>query len=546
MRVTSRAETVTRGRGNVPRMPPSRLRYLAPVLLLAGVTVAAHAPGLANGFAWDDKLLIVDNPDTRDLAQLPKVIMSPDVMKPYYRPLCRASYLVDYQLYGMEPRGFHAENLLLHVGGVLLLFALGLRLFQQPGPALLAALLLAVHPVHVEAVAFISARNNLLALLFSLAATLLLMRAVERRSAAAAVLSGLAFFLGLASKEQGAMVLPVLGAWLLLAPASRALRWRGLPYLIPHLAGLGAYLALRAVALGGPAATDPIWPGLTERLLRNYYLLPEYLRLAVFPDQLSVIHELPSDYLTLWWLPLAWLAALLLATYLVRRPSPASTFGLLWCGLNLVPMLGLVPIPSTGHTVMAERFVHASAAGLWLVVADLANRGVRQLPPRAVRVVWAAGAVALIALGARTWTRTQEWKDDLSLFRSTAKANPRSLLARFDYGVELKDRGDLEGARAEWLAALAIAPKDPGTHAQLGTLAAVEGRLDEAEMHYRVALAGDPGLAEASLNLAKICERTGRLAEAASHYGAVVGNARASADLVDQARAALARLGAGH
>jgi protein O-GlcNAc transferase len=150
----------------------------------------------------------------------------------------------------------------------------------------------------------------------------------------------------------------------------------------------------------------------------------------------------------------------------------------------------------------------------------------------------------VLALGARSWLRTQDWKDDLALRRSAVKAAPRSLMARFDLGVELKDLGDLEGARAEWLAGLSIAPKDPGTQAQLGTLAAVEGRLDEAEERYRVALAGDPGLAEASLNLAKICERTGRRADATSHYRAVIGNARAGAELVAQAKTGLARLGA--
>jgi tetratricopeptide (TPR) repeat protein len=227
--------------------------------------------------------------------------------------------------------------------------------------------------------------------------------------------------------------------------------------------------------------------------------------------------------------------------FLVRRPSPASTFGLLWCGLNLAPMLGLVPIPSTAHTVMAERFVHASAVGLWLVAADVLLRAARPLPRR---VVWAGAAAVLVALGARTWVRTQDWKDDLALFRSAVVAAPRSLLARFDLGVELKDRGDLAGARAQWEAALAIAPGDPGTQAQLGTLAAIEGRLTEAEERYRVALAGDPGLAEASLNLGKICERTGRPDEATRHYAAVVGNAGARRELVAQARAALGRLGA--
>jgi protein O-mannosyl-transferase len=520
-------------------MSPGRLKALAPVLLLAGVTVAAHANGLGNGFVWDDRSIVVESPDTRDFSRLAKVLLSPDEVRPYYRPLCRASYLVDYQLFGMDPRGFHAVNLALHLASVLAFHALGLRLFQRRAPALLAAMLLAVHPIHVEAVAFVSARNGLLALLFCLLATLWFMMAVERRSIGAASASGVAFFLGLASKEQAAMTLPFLGAWLLVWPAARLARWRGFPLLIPHLAGLAAYLVARSVALGGPAATEPILPGLAERLLRNAYVIPSYLGLMAFPDRLSNFHEVPADYLHLWWLPLAWLLLGGLVVLLVRRPSPAGTVGLLWFALNLVPVLGVIPIPSPAHTVMAERFIHASALGIWLVVADLLSRAASRVPARVAGTV----AVALVvALGARTWARTQDWKDDLTLFQSAARAEPRSLLAHFNLGVEFKDRGDLEAARQAWEAALRIAPGDPGTHTQLGTLAAIQGRYGEAEAHFRTALAGEPGLAEASLNLGKICERTGRPGEAVGHYTSVTGNPSAPQGISEQAQDALRRM----
>lgn len=512
---------------------------LPALLLLAAATLAVHAGALRSGFVWDDAFIIVDNPVTTDFSRLGQVLLSPDEMVPYYRPLNRATYLVDYQLFGMSPAAFHAVNLLVHLAGVLLLYLLCRRLFEARWPPLIAAMLLAVHPIHVEAVTFVSARNNLFALAFALAATLLLMRAVDRRSWAFAACSGASFFLALASKEQGAMVLPVLGAWLLISRESRPLRLRGLYLLGPHLLAVGAYAVARSAAIGGPVTGQSIWPGIGERLLRNYYVVPEYVRLMIFPDRLTILHELPKDYLRVWWLPLAWLAIAGGVAALVRRPTPASSFGLLWFAFNLVPALGLLPIPSS--TIMAERFVHASTVGLWIVLADVAYRALREAPPR---WAWAgAGAIAL-ALGARSAVRGLDWRDDLALHRSAAVTEPRSLVARFDLGVALKDSGDLEGARREWEAALTIAPEDPGTHAQLGTLAAVHGELGEAEAHYRIALRGDPELPEASLNLGKILERTGRRDQAGDYFARVLrAKPPASPEVAAQALAGLQRLG---
>jgi tetratricopeptide (TPR) repeat protein len=518
--------------------PSGVLARVLPHAVLVAATLAAHGDALRAGFVWDDDVIVVRNPDTRDLSRIGSVLLSPDVARPYYRPLCRASYLLDHRLFGMDPRAFHAVSLLVHAASVLVLFGLCRRLFGETWPALLAAALLAVHPVHVEAVAFVAARNNLLALAFALGATWLQLRAWEERRLPLAAASALLFFLALASKEQGAMVLPFLGAWLLAGPGSLRERLGRARLLVPHVIALGAHLALRAVALGGPAGAPYAGPGLWERLARNWYVVPAYLRLLAFPDRLSILHELPADPFTVWWLPFAWIAVALAVVALVRWPTPASTFGLLWLAVNLVPALGIVPIPSA--TVLAERFVHSAAVGVWIVVADAVWRLVRDAPRRRA---WAgaAAALVLVALGARTRAREADWRDDLALFRSAVRAEPRSVQAHFDLGVELKDRGDLGGARREWEAALAIAPDDAGAHSQLGTLAAIEGRYQDAESHYRAALRKDPGLSEAAFDLAKVLERTGRAAEAVGWYR----RALDAPELAPQARARLTALGAG-
>lgn len=335
------------------------------------------------------------------------------------------------------------------------------------------------------------------------------------------------------------MVLPLLASWLLLPifPGQRAGRdrWK---LLLPHGVALLAYAGLRTIALGGPVGSAGVLPGLGGRLAQNWFVLPAYLRLAVFPRDLTMFHEVPVGFARVGWLPFAWAFILAALAYFIRRPSVASALGLCWFAVNLLPIVNIIPIPST---VMAERFFHASAAGLWLVAADVTWRLSRVVPRRGVIAV---AAVVVAALGARTVLRNRDWSDDVTLFRSAVQAENGSLLAHFNLGVALKDAGDLDGARREWEKALAIKPDDPGTHGQLGTALAIRGDLAAAEAHYRAALQGNPRLAEARFNLGRICERTGRLDEARASYESVLGGPPPVDEaLASQARAGLGRLG---
>src|SRR5512143_162495 len=139
------------------------------LLLLAAVTLAVYSVSFFNGFVMDDEVIIVNNPQTLSLKNVPDVLLAPDLIKPYYRPLNRATYLFDFQVAGMNPVWYHGVNIIIHLGNVLLLYLVSLRFLRNRFGALAATLIFAVHPVNSEAVNFISARNTLLALFFSLA-----------------------------------------------------------------------------------------------------------------------------------------------------------------------------------------------------------------------------------------------------------------------------------------------------------------------------------------------------------------------------------------
>src|SRR5512137_2457771 len=179
-----------------------------PLLILTFVTLAVYSVTFFNGFVMDDEVIIVNNPQTLSLTNVPGVLLAPDLIKPYYRPLNRATYLFDFQVAGMNPAWYHGINIFIHLGNVILLYLVAMRFLRNNYGALAAALLFAVHPVNSEAVNFISARNTLLALFFSLASLLAWLNSREKR-AAIPLGSAFLFLCGLLCKETAFMMIAV-------------------------------------------------------------------------------------------------------------------------------------------------------------------------------------------------------------------------------------------------------------------------------------------------------------------------------------------------
>ena len=517
---------------------PALLRFAA-VPVLVAVTVAVYAPSLGNGFVWDDHEIIVSNPQTRDLSALPAVMLSVDETAPYYRPLARASYLLDYRLFGMNPSGFHAVSVLLHAAAVLALFWLAALLFESQPPAFLAALLFAVHPVNAEAVAFISGRNSLLATLFSLLSVALLIVAERRGSRRLCAGSALAFFVGLLSKETAIMALPFAAGWLWFFREDRERSRRShLLFLAPHLLALAGYAALRVLALrSAPPAAFRDAPALAGRLLLNLYTVPRYLGLALFPGDLAIFHPVPSPWPVLS-LVAAWVGIAAVVALVVASRSAAGLAGLAWLGLNLLPIANLLPIPATAP--IAERYFYAPGVGLWIVLAEGARRIAARVGWRAV-----AGGVAALAVGlsVRTLRRIGDWRDDLSLAESAVRAEPSAPEAHFNLGVVLQAGRDLPGARREWEETLKIYPGHALAITAVAAADAAAGDVAKAEAGLRQALAIDPRIAIAHYDLARICDRSARPGEAVTEYRAFLRYTRTRGEAAFVARAR-ARLGA--
>ena len=485
------------------------------LLVLSVVTIGIYGISFFNGFVWDDEFIIVKNPATQHVTSIADLLLSPDVMKPYYRPLNRATYVLDYWLFGMSPSSFHAINIMIHLLNVFLLYLVCCRMATDRVSAFITALIFAVHPVNTEPVNFISARNNLLSLFFSLASFLLFLRGREG-SGGWSFLSAILFFFGLLCKETALMVFSLIALYAFLAQPSTftAGLWKKVSTVLPYLASAGIYLIMRWSALDGIIGIDPLAEGLTERLALNYHILPHYLGLFLYPMDLTISHVVPkAGFLATPWLLLAWVAILLAVSLMARWNSRAAMFGLFWFGLNYLPIANIVPIPSWP---MAERYMYIPAAGLCLVAGEFFQHIYSRCSRK--HLVWGGACLIVIALATLTVKRNREWKDDVSLFTSTIKTDPSSAEGHFNLGNALMDRGEWAGAKREWEKVLQVDSTHSGALTQIGTLLATQGDLQQAEQYYNAALLSNSGNAMAHYNLGKLYEMQGNPRKAIEQY----------------------------
>jgi tetratricopeptide (TPR) repeat protein len=419
-------------------------RWFPLLVVLAAVVVYANT--LRNGFVWDDVVIVVDNPNLKDWRRLPELLSGP--LAPgtlYYRPLQALTFAVDYAVAGLGPAFFHATNVALHAAAALLFYYLSRGMLQQATAALIAAALFAVHPVHTEAVAYVSGRADSLAAIAVLGALLLRSRPL---------LSAAAFLAALLARESGLVLLlltALLDAGGVPRSSRRDIAWRWAAYLVV----LAVYLPLRAAALrdSPPALMSTEAFPLHVRLLTMVEVLVSYLGLLVVPVHLHMERIVPAVTSPLEWRFLASLALLVVLAVLalrLRRAAWPVFFGLAWFVVTLLPVMNVVPLDA----FMAEHWLYVPSMGIfmaagWAVAMLLGTRW----RPAAV----ALSGVALVAYGGRTVGRNADWRNERSIFQATARDSPTSFRAVYGLGSAYLAAGDLEQAAAHLSRALPLA-----------------------------------------------------------------------------------------
>jgi tetratricopeptide (TPR) repeat protein len=477
-------------------------------------TLLAYLPALRGGLLWDDSSHVT-RLDLQSLHGLWRIWFDLGATQQYY-PLLHSAFWMEHRMWGDAVLGYHLTNVTLHAASACLVVMIVRRL-SLPG-AWLAGLVFALHPVSVEAVAWISEQKSTLSGVFYLASALAYLRFDQSRRASRYWLALGLFVLALLTKTVTA-TLPAVLLVVLWWQRGR-LEWkRDLRPLLPWFA-LGASAGLftawvERTLIGAKGADFTLT--LLQRCLLAGRAICFYAGKLLWPRNLTFIYPRWNIDPGEWWQYLfpAGVLALAIGLWLVARRHRGPLAGFLIFAGTLFPVLGFLNVYPFRYSYVADHFQYLASLGLIVPIASVwAILAGRVSPGMIGRIAFAA--VPLVTLGALTWEQSGIYRDTETLYRETLVRNPGSWLAHNNLGTSLLE---IPGRRAEAMAhfeaALRIKPDYSEAHLSLGNaLLQIPGRLADAIAEYQTAVRLDPDSERAHNNLGHALLQAGRPQEA--------------------------------
>ncbi len=498
------------------------------VLIIVFLSLAAYSNIFANQFVWDDQFFIQEWTQIRDLQNLPLMLKGglPPKFSGAFRPGLSLAYLIFYFLFGQNSFGWHLQALVVHLACTLLVFLIVKNLIKNTRDRrlifvpFLSALFFGLHPIHTEAVSYISASINNIGVMFFLSSFYLYL--LNKKIASLICAFG-AFF-----TYEFTLTLPLVIALHQLT-FSKGIK---LKILIPRLFRITwsyfllvfFYILARVLVIGSVGRGG--YP------LNNFYLTMltmakaflKYLELLVLPINQSINHTLPGGivsgyYIDLknmaiaaqhFWSPYTILAILMLGILLIiavksRKSQPLTTFSIGWFLITLLPASNLIPV----QEFMAERYLYLPSVGFCLSLAWV----ISNLKYRALLV-----GLIILAFAYLTFGRNLVWKDSLSLWSDTVKKTPLSEIAYFNLGNAYQRAGQTDQAIASYLQAIANKPSSMGSFINLGNIYMSRRQLNLAKNAFSQALSIDPRSATNYSNLGAVLTEQGYYQEALEKY----------------------------
>jgi tetratricopeptide (TPR) repeat protein len=494
--------------------------------LLVAMTLVVYRPVLDNGFVWDDDDYVVENPTLRTADGLRRIWLDYGATPQYY-PLVHSTFWVEYHLWKLWPVGYHVVNVLLHALGAVLLWRL-LSILQLPG-AWLGAAIFAVHPVHVESVAWITERKNVLSGAFYLASLLAYLRAAGVESDATTdPRSGRFYALSLVSFGCALLCKTVTGS--LPAVILLVLWWKrgriGWAEVRPLLvffvlaAGFGVLTAQLETRHVGAAGRD--WDlSSVDRCLVAGRALWFYAFKLLWPAELVFNYprwEIDAGRWTAYSFPAAALAAVAVLWAARRRIGRGPLVAVLVFAGTLLPALGFFDVYPMRYSFVADHFQYLASVGLIALFAAGAATAAARIFRGRTGPAAAAAAILLVVLGALTWRQAHVYRDLETLWRDTLAKNPDSWMAHVNLGAIVEDRGRVEEAMRHYRESIRIQPVQHEAYNNLGSALRTLGEFDEAIAQLRRSLDVKPDYVLAYNNLGLVYHDQGEYVEAVRHF----------------------------
>lgn len=485
------------------RAAARRHAVLLTILSLVALTLVPYAQVVGFDFvSWDDDRLVYRHPVVGEgLSWEGAKWVFANPISANWTPLSWLSHMLDVELYGENAGGHHLTSLLLHALNTLLLFGLLRSLTGAIGRSALVAALFAVHPLHVESVAWISERRDVLSTAFGLGSLWAYGIWAREGPLAAYLLSALLLGLGLMSKPM-LVTLPVL---LLLVDYWPLRRTQGLRRLVVEKVPFAAIVLAASAATLWTQGSGAYMPGtsaltLDARAANAVVSTLLYLIQTAWPSGLAAFYphpNLPGGAEP--WTALQTAAAALVliavssAVYRGRRHRYLVT-GWLWYLIALVPVMGIVQVGKAG---MADRYTYVPLIGIFIALVWAAHEGIA-LRARAPRAAMLGAILLVVAATVASLSQVATWRDSITLFRHGVSVTEGNYTFHFNLANEYRNSGDVERARTHYGRALEIYPTMGKAQLNLADLLFRNGELDAAIEHYG-AVAGHRSLGERGL-----------------------------------------------
>lgn len=497
------------------------------VLLICILTVAAYWPALQAGFIWDDDDYVTGNFTLRSVEGLRHIWFNVGATYQYY-PLVHTTFWIEYQLWQLNPFGFHLVNVLLHALAAVLLWRVLLRL-QLPG-AWLAAVVWALHPVMVESVAWITERKNVLSAVFYFAAALVYLRVTRHgssvtnrtsratrhapRSSILQPLSSpwywLSFALFLCALFSKTVACSLPAALLLVAWWKNGrLGWGDVLPTIPFFAaGLALGLFTAWVEKHHVGALGADWNlSFFDRCLIAGRAVWFYAAKLLWPANLTFIYPRWEINTAVWWQWLFPLAALgVVGTFFLLRNKTGRgpLVAALFFGGTLFPALGFINVYPMRYSFVADHFQYLASVGLIVLVVSGMVRWSSRFSVFPDKLKLGLQLLLLLLLGTLSWQQTRVYRDLETLWRDTIAKNPSCWMALNNLGEVLRQQGKSDEADECYRAALRHKPDYPEALNNIGYGFFGRAQYEEAADYYRRAIQVEPRFAPAWSNLGAV------------------------------------------
>ena len=482
-------------------------RNVIAVIIIIVLGIVVYANSTTGKFLWDDSYLIENNKYIKSWDYLPKlftenIASGAGLNYRFYRPLQMVSYLIDHSIWGLKEIGFHISNTLFHIIASLCLYWLVLVLYKDKLLSLFCSLFFVIHPIHTEAVSYISGRSDSLALIFLALTFIYYIKSLEQNKLLLLLLSEICFILALFSREN-TLILPCL---LLLYHFSfrKKINWTAFTLLLITAIG---YIFLRSSLFPDimPQHETGVLIQAQSNLPGFFNAIVTYIRLLIFPFNLHMEYGLQTFQFTNLQTIFGILVtiSLLFFAFYKKRSYQLFSFAILWFFICLLPVANIYPI----NAYLAEHWLYLPSLGFFLIAAKIFTLLLRKKNIATPTLIALTIVVTMYSL--LTIRQNNYWQKPIQFYQRTLKFSPDSFRILSNLAILYQKNSDMEMAEAYYKKAIAVNPLYAKGYNDLGLLYRDTDDFEQAIRYCKKAIEVNPFYMDAYLDLGTAYELIG-------------------------------------